>query len=775
METILRDFLTEAGEAMDRFDSLLLSLERDPSDQESLTGVFREVHTIKGSCGFLGFGKLESLSHAGENMLSLLRDGLLVADKDMVSCLLKLGDSLRQIMMTIERTGTEGEADFQFLVDELGRFRPRQEAAAQETAGQEPAAQDWGKGLVTERYFADEDAPQAIPESPAANQEMAATDEHAFLGGEKSSGSVSDKTIRVDVSLLDKLMNLVGELVLIRNQVLQYTQDSSERKMLVASQHLNLLTTELQEGVMKTRMQPIKNVCNRFPRVVRELAIQCAKPVRLEMEGGDTELDKTILEAIKDPLMHILRNSVDHGIETPAIRAALGKPPEALISIDAYHEGGQVIIEISDDGKGIDCERVGRKAVEKGLISVERLAKLNDAEIARLIFLPGFSTAEKITNVSGRGVGMDVVKSSVEKIGGTVDLSNRPGTGLTLRIKIPLTLAIIPALLVTTAGQRFAIPQINVLEVVRLKKDRPSRGVEWIQGYPVYRLRGDLLPLLRLDMHFNLHPASGGQAAAIDDNFIVVLQADSDHFGVLVHGVQDTQEIVVKPLSKHLKRASMFAGATIMGDGKVTLILDVPGLAGCAELTRETDGDRSPLRTEQPGEKPPGLTESLIIVELPALGLVGIPIDQVSRLEKVPAANVESAADQEVVQMRGRIVPLLRMGAAFRSEVRTRHPVPDGIAGGFASPETLDVVVYDKDGVSAGLVVGRILDIVEAAMDMHLPPTRPGFRGSTLIKGKATEVLDLPSYLRLSLPSIFTRPQQPGLRPQASLSPAEEA
>jgi two-component system, chemotaxis family, sensor kinase CheA len=376
--------------------------------------------------------------------------------------------------------------------------------------------------------------------------------------------------------------------------------------------------------------------------------------------------------------------------------------------------------------------------MEKGLIKPEKLANMQDWELAQLIFLPGFSTAEKITTVSGRGVGMDVVKTHIEKIGGTLDLLNRPGLGLTLRIKIPLTLAIIPALIVETSNQRFAIPQINVLEVVRLKGVDRDRGVEWFQETPVYRLRGKLLPLTRLD-GFSRQPDPEGAAAAPSlDNFIVVLQAENHHFGILVHSVQDTQEIVVKPLSKHLK-SSLFSGASIMGDGKVALIMDVPGLALNARLTRDT---------ESGGPSDPGAAdlgrpkESLLIVECRSHGLMAIPVASVSRLQEVSSGSIEQLANMDVFQSRGQILPLLRLDGLLRAERRDRSDRPT------REDNAMKVVVFREGTRSAGFVVDLVADV-------HLPASGPGFKGSLLIKGKATEVLDLAALARTALPSVF--------------------
>src|SRR5271165_3795881 len=387
------------------------------------------------------------------------------------------------------------------------------------------------------------------------------------------------ETIRVGVNVLDKLMTLVGELVLARNQLLQISNTVEDASLQAVSQRMNLIATELQEQVMKTRMQPIGNIWGQFPRTVRDVALGCGKEVGIEMEGKETELDKTIIEAIKDPLTHLVRSSVDHGIELPEARVKAGKARVGRLILRAFHEGGQVNIEISDDGAGLSSDRIRKKAIERGVITAEQAARMTEREIFNLIFLPGFSTAEKVTNVSGRGVGMDVVKTNVEKIGGTVDVQSTLGRGTTVRVKIPLTLAIIPALVVTCGGDRYAIPQVSLLELVRVESDQAGKGIELVHGAPVYRLRGQLLPLVYLSRELKLATDARPPAEREGAVNIVVLQADGRQFGLVVDEINDTEEIVVKPLRKQLKTVKVFAGSSIMGDGRVALILDVLGLA----------------------------------------------------------------------------------------------------------------------------------------------------------------------------------------------------
>lgn len=550
---------------------------------------------------------------------------------------------------------------------------------------------------------------------------------------EQASSSAADSTIRVDVALLDKLMTRVGELVLARNQILQFTNAFGDSDLLSASQRLNLITTELQEGVMKTRMQPIGNVWAKFPRMVRDLAAICGKEVRIEMEGKETELDKTIIEAIKDPLTHLVRNTVDHGIEKPTVRAANNKSMEGCLYLRAFHEGGQVNIEISDDGAGLNLQRIREKAIEKGLINQEHAARLGEREIAQLIFLPGFSTAETVSNVSGRGVGMDVVKTNIEKIGGTVDLQTVAGRGTTFKIKIPLTLAIIPALVVSCSNNRFAIPQVSLLELVRLEGEQATSSIEWIQGAPVYRLRGRLLPLVYLSKILKTQANDLGSNEVIN---IVVLRADDRQFGLVVDRINDTEEIVVKPLSKQLKGVTVYSGATIMGDGKVALILDVMGIAHSADVVSK-DRKRSALDSSARVKEGMENTQTLLVLGTGCKRRLALPISQVARLETIEMSSIEYADDREVVQYRGEILPLLRLASILGLE--DDFEPTDGL---------LNIVVYSEQGVSYGLVVNRIVDIVETGFEISRPSQRVGLMGSTVIHEHVTDVVDLPAIIR---------------------------
>jgi len=514
---------------------------------------------------------------------------------------------------------------------------------------------------------------------------------------------------------------------------------------------MNLIATELQEEVMKTRMQPIGNIWHKFPRTVRDLAHSCGKEVRLEMEGQGTELDRTIIEAIKDPLTHLVRNSMDHGIETPEARKKAGKEPTGCLKLRAFHEGGQVNIEISDDGAGLNRERILKRAVERGLIPSPQAERMPDREIFNLIFLPGFSTVEEVTNVSGRGVGMDVVKTNVEKIGGTVDVQSTPGRGTTVRVKIPLTLAIIPALIVRCSGERFAIPQISLTELVRLES---SNGIEMVFGSPVHRLRGQLLPLIYLSQTLRTCPTGQDNpsqvvsraATGLQNVNIVVLQAEGRQFGVVVDDILDTEEIVVKPLGKQLKGISMYSGATIMGDGRVALILDVLGLAQRAKVIRET---RETPREKNHGEvRKQGRDDehALLLARNGHDGRVAIPLSLVARLEEFPATVVERTGNQEVMQYRGQVIPLIRLSRVLASSHAGQEIAESG---------SIRVVIYCEGGRTVGLVVDEIVDIVEQHTAVESLAPRAGVVGSFVTQRRITDLLDVPAIVRAAVPGLL--------------------
>ena len=883
LDEAVQEFLIESRENLDQLDRDFVALETQPGNREKTAAIFRTIHTIKGTAGFLGFSKLESLTHAGESLLSHVRDGTILLDADLTSALLAMVDRVRAMLKLVESTATDGDVVHDDLITRLNELRttrasttkPAAAAPAPATPAAAPKAAPAPAAAAAPAPAASPAAPAATvataspttsPATPAPKPTAAASTppKPAAAAAPAHETSTSDLNVRVDVGLLDKLMNLVGELVLARNQLVQIGARIEDQSFTSAAQRLSLITTELQENVMKTRMQPIGTVWSKLPRVVRDLAVQLGKQVRLEMVGQETELDRTILEAIKDALTHIVRNSVDHGLELPEVRGAAGKPKTGTLTLRAFHEGGQVNVEISDDGNGVNIDAVKRKAVERGLISAERAARMGDFELTQLIFLPGFSTAEKVSNISGRGVGMDVVKTNVERIGGTVDVVSRPGQGTTLRIKIPLTLAIIPALIVASAGQRYAIPQVNLVELVRIDADAPQ-GIERVQGSAFFRLRGELLPLvflgeqlrggarrresglptsagryagLELDIErarchalvsmLARHVADGSAmtgsepttaassplaqwlashgadnaaladahrafyagvqavlsarssgdipaafhllgelaplAVRVDEALaalatrvnesagtnVVVLQADDHLFGLVVDEVLDTEEIVVKPLGKELKGIAVFAGATIMGDGRVALILDVAGLAQHAEAVGvdhvdeldDVDLDEARAKALAGADD----KQTLLLFSVGNDEVMAIPLSAVARIEEFPFEKIERVGRRPVVQYRRAILPLVELGPVL-SQLSTME----------GKRRAVHVIVYASGERTVGLIVHSILDVVTEALEIDRSAARSSVIGAAVVQGRVIEILDAEDVLRTQAPTLLPR------------------
>jgi len=712
MDEIIKEFLIESTENLDKLDRDFVALEKNPKDKELLSSIFRVVHTIKGTCGFLGFQKLESVAHAGENILGKLRDGQLAMNESRTNALLALVDALRKMLVEIEKTGKDEKGNYDRLISTLT--------------------------LLSE--VNDSVKTTVVPALEEASETANRTGESA---------GVSETAIRVDVSLLDRLMNLVGELVLARNQILQFSTAQEGAGLGSAPQRLSWITSELQEGIMKTRMQPIGNVWGKFPRVVRDLEAACGKKVRLEMEGKETELDKTVIEAIKDPLTHIVRNSVDHGIESPEKRREAGKNEEGLLSLKAYHEGGQVHIEIADDGGGISPEKIRDKALSKGLISPEVARQMSERDLLNLIFLPGFSTAEKVTHISGRGVGMDVVKFNIESINGVIDIQSKPGLGTTLKIKIPLTLAIIPALMVTSKNNRYAIPQINLLELVRLEGVKVQTEIQLVHGAPIYQLRGHLLPLIFLNQELEV---SNGLDTVQNSLNIVVLKAGDHQFGLVVDEVNDTQEIVVKPLHQILRHVDAFAGATILGDGSVALILNVMGLVKKAHLIsanlEQAKIEKAPVIEIDTRDK-----QMLLLVKAGYTDHMAVPMKQLERIEKLDGSLVEKAGDHDVIQYRGKIMPLIHIGSVLPERRKKPRQILEPSV--YENKALIYAAVYTKNGRSIGFVVDRVYDVVEVVVEIKDVIRREGVLGTTVIQGNVTEILDVDWILKLAPPGFF--------------------
>ncbi len=748
---IIKEFVIESSENLGRLDREMVELEQRPTDAGLLASIFRTIHTIKGTCGFLGFSVLERITHHAENILSQVRNGERGLTQELVSLILETVDAIKTELTSIEATSRESGTGYEDLI-------ARQKDAATAVPAQDSSAKEPERAATPVLSDPALDEADLVEVRQPSIQSPAASDK-SILAPQKNA-SVADSTIRVDVGQLDKLMNLVGELVLARNQILQFNAVHEDAGLNATSQRLNLITTELQEGVMKTRMQPIGMVWSKLPRIVRDLAAACGKQIGLEMEGAETELDKTIIEAIKDPLTHIVRNSCDHGIEQSDARAKAGKPLQGKLMLRAFHEGGNVVIEIADDGAGIDPQRVKRKAIEKGLLLPEQGERMRDFELVNLVFLPGFSTAARVSNISGRGVGMDVVKTNIEKIGGAVDLVSRPGQGTTVKVRIPLTLAIIPGLVVTSGGERFVIPQASLIELLRLEGAEKAKQIEWIQGAPVCRRRGQLLPLVFLNDALKL---GGNEAHGHPDVFnIIVLEAEDRQFGLVVDNINDTQEIVVKPLGKQLKGVPCYAGATIMGDGRVALILDVLGLAKCTALSGESRsqavGDAEHAVADESTQK-----QALLLFRAGEFERLAVPLSLVARLEEIPQTKLERAAGRTVIQYREQILPLVPLAEAL------------GVSSSrdALSNDPAQVIVFSDADRRIGLVVDQILDIVEDTVTMKRPSDHPGLLGSAVVGQKITDFLDLQSIIQQAAEGWFD--QTRSRRKQATVLVAESS
>lgn len=667
MDDLTKEFIAESQEGLDRMERCLTELETRPGDSAQLVGeIFRAVHTIKGTTGFLGFERLEKLAHAGEHLLGSLREGKLVVTSELISGLLRLMDGLRSILALIEATGSEGTRvgdEDSALIAELAALNEEGSVAA----GAGSAAIVVGQSIA----------------APAAVTGVAA---------------LSDKTLRIDVEVLNRMMNLVGELVLTRNQMLQSGVEATNFPEL--ARRLDSVTADLRETVMQARMQPVGNLFGKFPRMVRDLAQTCGREVRIEFSGQETGLDKSLLEAIKDPLTHAVRNAVDHGIEPPNVRVMAGKPSEGCLRLRAFHQSGSVVIELADDGAGIAIERVLAKAIERGLVTQEQAADMTEREALQLIFLPGFSTAAAVTTVSGRGVGMDVVRANVEKVGGSVELESKVGVGTTLRLRVPLTLAIVPALVVRSGGQSFALPQSALVELVYVPKRDEEKAVERMGTAELYRLRERLLPVVWLDRLLGLETRSGEDRHGF---YMAVLEAEGCRYGLVVDDLLAPEEIVVKPLSAVLKEIGLFSGATVLGSGMLALILDIGATAARAGVkpVEEEVGEIEVLDGNVGGAE-----VSLLVFEARARERTALPLDAVERIESVPLTQIEYAGGRPLLQYRGELLPLRDDGGVLTEleEMQER--------GGEASVTVLICGGSGKGEMQrTGMVVRRVLDV----------------------------------------------------------------
>ena len=741
MDELLSEFLTEANESLADLDNGLLRLEQNPNDLELLSEIFRVVHTIKGTCGFLGLPRLGAVAHVAEDVLGKFRDGDLAVTPDSVTVIFEALDCLKSLLGHLEETEKEPEGNDDEIIARLREIAdaagPEVTAedmeAAFEAASAKPqeeimssaqdsqAELDKAVAVVKQECAAEVEAATATP----AKRKSAAANESASPVESK----IASQNIRVGVDLLEHLMTMVSELVLTRNQLLQMVRGQTDTEFADPLNRLSHVTTELQEGVMKTRMQPIGKAWAKLPRIIRDLAIDLDKKINLKMIGEDTELDRQVLELIKDPLTHMVRNSADHGIESPEVRRAAGKPETGTVTLKAYHEGGHINIELHDDGAGIDIEAVKKKALETGVVTESQLDSMSEQHILQLIFKPGFSTATEVTSVSGRGVGMDVVKTNVEKIGGNVELSSIPGEGSTFVIKIPLTLAIVSALIVEASDQRFAIPQISVIELVRAAGNA-EHTVEMLNDAPVLRLRDRLLPLVSLSQVLRLDEEQK-EFDTESETFIVVSQVGTYSFGIIVDRVFDTEEIVVKPVAPMMRDIGVFSGNTILGDGSIVMILDPNGLAaagGDSSIASGAEADDA----DDAGTASSDQTTALLVFKSGPGAPRAVPLSLVARLEEIERKDIEFSDGKPVVQYRGKLMPLV-----------LSHDDDQSIEG----DGKVSIVVFSEEGRSMGLVVDEIVDIVDDVLNIEISATQPGITGSAIVDGKATDIIDAGYYL----------------------------
>lgn len=767
MDDLISEFITETSESLTVLDLELVKLEQNPNDTEILGNIFRLVHTIKGTCGFLGLPRLESVAHAGENVLGKVRDGKIVVSEKTVSLVLEALDAIKSIMDYLSENGSEPDGNDEGLKKRLNAYADSNgveaDTADVSDAPLQISAEELGVGVHEEGGFVANEpdefgfvpvavvsefsspsvavdvvledkpvhvefdvvaappplaaAPKPIPApvvKPVAK--AAATDDDKSESGSGMAG----QSIRVGLQVLENLMQTVGELVLTRNQLAQIARTKEDNDFKTPLQRLSLIVSELQEGVMKTRMQPIGNAWAKFPRLIRDLSLELDKKIELRMKGAETELDRQLLEMIKDPLTHMVRNSCDHGLETKEQRAQTTKSPVGTVTLDAYHEGGHIIVDIIDDGRGINLGRVKEKAVENGLATAEELEAMSDHQIAQFIFKAGFSTAEKVTSVSGRGVGMDVVRTNIEKIGGTVELESVPGVGSTFHIKIPLTLAIVSVLVVKTSGQKFAIPQINVVELVRTGK-RTEHKVESLNGAPVLRLRDRLLPLISLSRVLQIPEASD---QCFENCYIIVCRVGASDYGLIVDSVYDTEEIVVKPVSSKLQSIPMYSGNTVLGDGSVIMILDPNGIAKTS--AGKLDGADKGQGVEHERRQESKRMVSFLLFSIDGAAPKAVPLELVSRLEEIDAGNVEYSGGRHIIQYRGGLMCLTTLGG---------QAIP--------SEGMQEVIVFNYDGKTVGLLVDEILDIVACEPALSLVSDDRNFIGTIVMNGRSTDVVDV--------------------------------
>ena len=732
-DELMRDFIEEAVNHLAHVERDLLQIESQGSeiDLELVNQLFRGIHSIKGAAGFLGLGAVQSLAHRLENLLNGIRSEEFVPDKPTIDVLLASADQLR---ILVEAPEASEDVDITAHLDALDDIARRHQTDGGEHALDDP----------TDSETAIQDVlPDVEVRSPVQDQFDQATkndpwSESAARGGPRN-GSAADANIRVAVGTLDQLMNLAGELVLSRNQLLQMLGDTQNIGFEAVASRIDQVTSELQEAIMQTRMQPIGTVFNRFRRVVRDLSGKLGKQCDLSISGEEVELDKTIIEAIADPLTHLVRNAIDHGIEAPEARVAQGKKRCGVLHLRAFHQAGKVIIRIEDDGRGINAHALKEKAVAKAFLAPERAADMPEREAVRLIFHPGFSTAETVTDVSGRGVGMDVVKTNIEKLGGSVELETEVGVGTKITVTLPLTLAIIPCLLVRAGRERYAIPQANIAELVRVRPAEVATRIGRVKNAEVLRLRGSLLSLVRLSQVVEAEAEDRAEDAVGDmpDNAehyerawnIIVVESGRVRYGLIVDGLFDSEEIVVKPLGRHLNACVCLAGATVLGDGHVAMILDIPGIMMHAKLERSDEEPQS--HTDQDCSVADVDEQWALLFTNDPKEQFAIPMGLISRIERIRSEQIDHVAGQELLQYRGVSLPLLSLERCINALPR-------------AEQTRLYVAVFNMGQREVGLIVPDIVDIriVPSEIDSMTLSER-GVMGSLVVDGHTVRMIDL--------------------------------
>ncbi|MEM8985479.1 MAG: hybrid sensor histidine kinase/response regulator [Pseudomonadota bacterium] len=768
MDDLLSEFLTETAENLDVIDAELVKFEQDPNDKAILDNIFRLVHTIKGTCGFLGLPRLETVAHHGETLLGKFRDGALTVTPAAVTLILESLDHIKSLLAHLESEGVEPEGSDDELIAKLDRAAAGElesgdapaavsvESATEDEAGEasetssdnEDASDASGYNATEEELQAAFDAaPGPEEDTPAASAPAAAPEVKSEAKpasepaaaqppapGKSDQPSLKNQSIRVNVDVLEDLMTMVSELVLTRNQLLQMVRNTDDSEFKGPLQRLSNVTAELQDAVMKTRMQPIGNAWQKLPRIIRDISQDVDKKIDLVMEGQDTELDRQVLELIKDPLTHMIRNSADHGLETTPERIAKGKPELGRITLRAFHEGGHIIIEIADDGAGLNTEKIKEKALSNGVVSPSEVATLTENQIHKFIFAPGFSTAAKVTNISGRGVGMDVVRTNIELIGGTIDLVSQENKGTTFTIKIPLTLAIVSALIVEANTDKFAIPQLAVIELVRTGTGS-DYTIETINSTKVLRLRNRLLPLMDLNA---LLGSASERDLETGSHFVVVMEVGGQRFGLVVDNVYDTEEIVVKPVANVLRDIAMFSGNTILGDGSVIMIIDPNGIA------KEISNREDEAQTEEISEKAARASQNktaMLVFKAGSDEPKAAPLSLITRLEEIDVANIETSNGAQLVQYRGSLMTVVHADAYGSLKTEGRQPV----------------LVFTDDQRSMGLAVDEIVDIVDEKLNVEHISDQPGVIGSAVVKGRATQVVDVAYFLTQAYPDWFDR------------------